>query len=62
MHARETLSIPPRSECLIPVTKLQNVPAERDFLFEPVAYASITLHAHLVDVKIYGVLARNDTD
>ena len=62
VHARETLSMPPRSECLIPVAKLQNVPAERDFLFEPVAHASITLHAHLVDAKIHGVLARNDTD
>ena len=36
--------------------------AERDFLFESIAYINIILHAYLIDVKIYKVLIRNDID
>ena len=62
IHARKTLTIPPRSECLIPVAKLSDVPTERDFLFEPIAQTNITLYAHLVDAKVHGVIAKNETD
>ena len=34
----------------------------RDFLFEFIIYIYITLHAHLIDVKIYKKFIKNDID
>ena len=34
----------------------------KDFLFEFVIYIHITLHAHLIDIKMYKILIKNDID
>ena len=34
----------------------------RDFLFEFIVHVNITLHAHLIDIKMHKILARNDID
>ena len=54
--------MPPQSKCFIFITKFDNVLIVRDFLFELIAYADITLYTHLIDIKIHKVLVKNDTD
>ena len=61
IYIRETLTMSPRLKCLISIIKV-DVSIAKDFLFEPIAYVNITLHAHLIDVKMHKVLARNDID
>ena len=34
----------------------------RNFLFEFIVYVYITLHAHLIDIKMHKVFVKNDID
>ena len=34
----------------------------KDFLFELVIYINITLYTHLIDIKMYKILIKNDID
>lgn len=60
VHAKEALTILPSSKSLIRVTKLELLDG-RDFLFEPIEQANITLYAHIVDSKLYSILAKNES-
>ena len=61
VRTKNALSVPPGSECLIAVARL-DLPPERDFLFEPDKQTNITLYAHLVDAKFHTVLAKNESN
>lgn len=45
---------------MISIAKL-DLPAERDFLFEPIEQTNVTLYAHLVDAKVHSILAKNES-
>ena len=62
IYARETLIMLSQSKCFILIIKLDNVSIAKDFLFKLIAHINITLHAYLIDIKIYEILVKNDTD
>ena len=62
IYARETLIMLFRSKCFIFITKIDDVLFVKDFLFEFVIHVNITLHAHLIDIKIYEIFVKNDID
>ena len=61
VHALSTVTIPARSEALIPIKRAQGIP-NRDFLFEPSACAATALFTHIVNDETNSILARNESD
>lgn len=63
IQALSATVIPPHSETFVPVkTSTLSLPEDRDYIFEPTTQANLILFAHLVDSKMTGILARNDSD
>ena len=62
IYTRETLIISFQSKCFIFIIKLDDILITKDFLFEFIVYVNITLHVHLINVKIYEIFVRNDID
>ena len=62
VHTKKALSIAAGAERFIPVSEFDKLPPERDFLFEPIQQANITLYAHIVDSKLHSVLAKNESN
>lgn len=61
VQARNSLTVAPRSDMLVPVSTPQNLP-QRDFLFEPKKQKNLTTFAHIVDSQISGILVKNESD
>ena len=55
-----TILLPMNSESLVPVAH-SNLPADRDFFFQPVQQPHLTLFAHLISHDTKKVLLRNDS-
>ena len=60
VHLKKTAIIPPHTEMAIPVHNV-NLPASRDFLFEP-EDSELAMYAHLIDASTTAILVRNDKD
>ena len=60
VHLNTATIVPPHSKVMLQ-TRSVNLPADRDFFFDPVAQTNLTLFAHLVDHTMTGVLAKNTT-
>ena len=62
IHAQEAMVVPPHSEVLVPVKIPQDIPTDRDFIFEPKPQKSMSMYAYLVDSTFSSVLVKNSTD
>lgn len=56
----EAMTLPPRTETFVPVLPT-GLPDDRDFFFQPLTQAYLTLFSHLVDHTTGGVLVRNES-
>lgn len=62
MLADANMVLPPRTEAIVPFVSL-DLPDDHDFLFYPSpASQSLTFFSHLLDHRVQGVLACNDSD
>ena len=66
VFSKKEVSIPPRSNVAVavegPCHKGLDLPAGRDFLFEPQAHTTLSVYTHIVDEKMSSVFVQNDTD
>lgn len=63
IQALSATVIPPHSEGFVPIrTSTLSLPDDRDYIFEPTTQANLILFSHMVDSKMTGILARNDSD
>ena len=66
VFSKKEVSIPPRSNVAVavegPCHKNLDLPAGRDFLFEPQSHTTLSVYTHIVDEKMSSVFVQNDTD
>ena len=61
VYVKESTFVAPGMEMMLP-TKPINLPIDRDFIFEPVKQAHLTMFAHIVDHKMSAILVRNESN
>ena len=61
VYVSESTFVPPRTEMMLP-TKPINLPPDRDFIFEPVRQANLSMFAHIVDHNMSAILVRNESN